>query len=142
MKKELKVLLSDSYITMLKSQNFHWNVKGPMFKSLHDMFQIIYEDLFLAIDEIAERLRSVGEPAPASYEDFLKLSKIKDSSSKLNAKDMILEMIKANDNIILSAKNLAKAAEKEGDKVSEDLAIRRTEFHQKQNWMLSSLLED
>lgn len=140
--KELKVLLSDSYITMLQSHNFHWNVKGPLFKSLHDMFQIIYEDLFLAIDEIAERIRSLGEDAPANYKDFLELSKIKDAPTKMKAKDMVQFAIKSNEQIVNTAKKLAELAGEKEDKATEDLAIRRIDFHQKQIWMLKTIIEE
>ena len=82
MKKQLEILLADSYIVMLKTQNFHWNVKGPLFTSLHQNFQVQYEELFLAVDEIAERIKALGEYAPASYEYYQKISKIKDSKEK------------------------------------------------------------
>lgn len=141
MKKAMKQLLSDSYILMLKTQNFHWNITGPFFPSLHAMFQVQYEELFLAIDEIAERIRSVGDRTPGSYAEFQSLSKIKDSK-ETNAKKMVKDLIDSHKIVVKSAKALAKAARASKDQVCEDLAIRRQDVHEKTLWMLTSFLKE
>ena len=141
MKTQLQTLLADSYILMLKTQNFHWNVKGPLFTSLHTLFETQYNDLFLAVDEIAERLKAIGEYAPGNYNDYQKLSSIKDSK-ELNAKNMIEEMVQSTKLLITTAKKLQLEADKLDDNVTADLAIRRIEIHEKNIWMLKSHLED
>lgn len=141
MKKDLKILLADSYLLLLKTHNFHWNVNGPLFVSLHSLYEEQYNNLFLAVDEIAERIKSIGNRAPGSYKEFSKLSKISENTKDIKAKDMILDSIKSHKIIVKSAKKLIESASKSKDDVTVDLAIRRKEFHEKSIWMLKSLIE-
>jgi starvation-inducible DNA-binding protein len=134
-------LLADSYTLYLKTHNFHWNVKGPMFTTLHTMFETQYTELALAVDEIAERIRSVGFPAPASYTEFQKLAKVKESVGPVAAMDMIEELTRDQETIVATARNLKSLAESAGDDASADLAVRRINIHEKNAWMLRSHLE-
>lgn len=138
--KLLQNLLADSYILMLKTHNFHWNVSGPLFQSLHSLFEIQYNDLFLAVDLIAERMRSNDIIVDANYSNFQKLSKIKDSS-ELKYKKMIKELIESNKAVVETAKKLVTEAQKEKDEATADLAIERINVHEKNIWMLKSHLK-
>lgn len=137
----LQSLLSDSYILLLKTQNFHWNVKGPMFHQLHLLFEAQYNELFTSIDVIAERIRSLGHPVIAQYDEFLKVSKIKDSHEK-KALKMVKELIDSNEAVVKTAKKMVKAAQKHGDDASADLGIERINVHEKSIWMLKSILAE
>ena len=139
--KELKILLADSYILLLKTHNFHWNVKGPMFHSLHTLFEEQYNELFLAVDEIAERVRALGERAPGSYAEFQELSEMKDST-ETSTKNMVRELIDSHRIVVETAKRLAVKAGEMGDDVTEDMAISRKKIHDKAIWMLTTTLED
>ncbi len=138
--KQLQHLQSDTYILMLKTHNFHWNVRGPFFSQLHLLFEGQYTELFQAVDLIAERLRSLDAEALGQYESFQKMSKIKDSR-ELEYKAMIKELIQSNEEVVKTAQGLIKTAEKEDDEATADLAIERVTLHQKNIWMLKALLE-
>lgn len=138
--KALSSLLADSYTLYLKTQNYHWNVTGPQFKSLHLQFEEQYTELAAAIDEIAERIRALGHTAPGSYAQFAELASIKEAGH--NVPDGI-QMVKnlAEDNIALAktAYKVIEAAEKAGDEVSVDLGVGRSTVHEKTAWMLESI---
>jgi starvation-inducible DNA-binding protein len=134
-------LLADTYALYLKTHNYHWNVTGPMFTTLHTMFQTQYEELALAVDEVAERVRTLGSYAPGSFTEYAKLTNIPEAVPSTKAVDMIKQL--ADDQIRVSdaAAALAKLAGEAGDDVSTDLGIRRQEVHQKNAWMLRAHLE-
>ena len=134
-------LLADSYTLYLKTHNFHWNVTGPMFSSLHALFEVQYTELALAVDEIAERIRSIGHRAPGSYSEFVELARVKESTGAVAATDMIRQLADDQDKVVEGARLLFSAAEEAGDNVSADLAVRRMDVHQKNAWMLRSHLE-
>ena len=137
----LNCLLADSYVLFLKTQNYHWNVKGPYFNSLHTMFEQQYQDLFAAIDEIAERLRALGVAAPGSFAAFAKLTDIKEETASPKAEQMIKNLVKDHETIIKTCEALINAADDADDDASEDLAIARMQVHQKMHWMLKAHLE-
>lgn len=137
----LRTLLSDSYILMLKTQNYHWNVTGIHFHALHAMFQTQYEDLFIAVDEIAERLRAIGVAAPGTFDEFQALSKIDSEQVKTESKEMLISLKKDHIMLTDTAKKLIKAAQAAHDDPTMDLAIGRLQTHEKHIWMLSSSLE-
>jgi len=137
----LSRLLADSYTVYLKTHNYHWNVTGPMFTTLHTMFMTQYTELSLAIDEIAERIRSCGAFAPGSYAEFQKLSKVKDPKGRVTATAMLETLVADQEVVGDAARAVIKAAEKAGDQASADLATRRLDVHEKNAWMLRSHLE-
>lgn len=138
--KTLSVLLADSYLLMLKTHNYHWNVTGPHFGALHTMFQGQYEELFAAVDEMAERLRALGEKAPGSFADFAKLSKLKEETGHPAANDMIQNLADDHETLAADADAVLKAATEIGDDATGDLAIERIQLHQKTVWMLKAHL--
>jgi len=137
----LKKLLADSYTLYLKTHNYHWNVTGPMFNTLHNLFETQYQELALAVDEIAERIRAVGERAPGSYAEFSKLASIPEATGEPSAKEMIELLAKDQRSVAADARAVVEAGEKSGDQASADLGVRRIEVHEKNAWMLSSHLE-
>jgi starvation-inducible DNA-binding protein len=137
----LSRLLADSYTLYLKTHNFHWNVKGPMFTTLHTLFETQYTELALAVDEIAERIRSVGAPAPGSYAAFAKLTGIKESEKVPSAVEMLKQLAADKDTVASSARAVFDVAQAAEDEVSADLAITRMQVHEKNAWMLRSHLE-
>ena len=138
---ELSRLLADSYTLYLKSHNYHWNVTGPMFQTLHLMFEQHYLDLALAVDEIAERVRALGHVAPATYREFARLSSIDEEDSPPKAMQMISNLVEAHGTVIATARDTLAAAESTSDAATADLATRRIDAHEKTAWMLRSLLE-
>ncbi len=136
----LDTLLASSYVLYLKTQNYHWNVTGPMFTTLHTMFEGQYTEFAMAIDEIAERIRAKGAFAPGSFSAFSKISAVKEESGNPAAEEMIQKLVSDQEAIVAVAKEVIQAAEAEGDDVTVDLAIRRSEVHQKNAWMLRSHL--
>jgi starvation-inducible DNA-binding protein len=134
-------LLADSYTVYLKTHNFHWNVTGPMFSTLHTLFETQYTELALAVDEIAERIRAIGHRAPGSYSEFVELAKVRESTGFVSAVDMIRELADDQDKVVEGARLLLAAAEEGGDDVSVDLAVRRMDVHQKNAWMLRAHLD-
>lgn len=137
----LAVLLSDSYTLYLKTHNFHWNVTGPMFQTLHLMFEQQYTELALAVDLIAERIRALGQPAPGSYRDFMRLTSIKEAVGVPKAQRMIQELLEDHQAVVNSAKAAFPAAESADDQATMDLLTQRMQLHEKTAWMLRSLLE-
>jgi starvation-inducible DNA-binding protein len=136
----LKVALADSYILYLKTQNYHWNVTGPHFKSYHAMFEEQYNDLFQAVDLIAERIRAIGQRAPGSFEKFSKITNIQEGNEELDAESMVKELAEDQNIIVLSLSKTLKAAQDIGDEVTAGIVIDRIEVHQKNAWMLKSSL--
>ena len=134
-------LLADSYTLYLKTHNYHWNVVGPMFNSLHLLFESQYTELAQAVDEIAERIRAIGHQAPGSYAEFGKLTQIEEAQPRTSAQDMLRHLAEDQLKVSNSAKALLEAAEAVDDQPSVDLAVRRMEIHQKNAWMLHSHLE-
>lgn len=138
--KGLSCLLADTYTLYLKTHNFHWNVTGPLFTSLHLMFEEQYTALAMAVDQIAERIRALGEPAPGSYAEFAKLATVKEAKGVPKAEAMIRELVEGNETVVKTARKVFPAAEKGGDEATVDLLTQRMEYHEKTAWMLRSLL--
>ncbi|MGD8374914.1 MAG: Dps family protein [Acidobacteriota bacterium] len=134
-------LLADSYTLYLKTHNYHWNVTGPMFTTLHTLFETQYQELALAVDEIAERIRAVGHVAPGSYTRFQELATVKEATDVPSATNMIEDLVKDQEKVVATARALFDAADGAGDQASADLAVRRMEVHEKNAWMLRSHLE-
>jgi starvation-inducible DNA-binding protein len=137
----LSHLLADTYTLYLKTHYFHWNVTGPMFNTLHLMFEQQYNELALAVDAIAERIRSLDVYAPGTYRDFAKLTSIKESESVPKANDMIRELVAGHEAVVRTARGVFPVAEKAGDEATADLLTQRLQLHEKTAWMLRSLLE-
>ena len=133
-------LLADSYTLYLKTHNYHWNVTGPMFTTLHTLFETQYTELALAVDEIAERIRALGAVAPGSYTEFARLAAVKEAKRVPKAGEMIRELAGDCDTVAKTANALVEAAQKAGDEASADLGIRRIQIAQKNAWMLRSHL--
>jgi starvation-inducible DNA-binding protein len=136
----LSKLLADTYTLYLKTHNFHWNVEGPMFNTLHLMFETQYNELALAVDAIAERIRALGHPAPGSYAAYAKLSSIKEETSVPKAEEMIRQLVDGQEAVARTARAVFPAAEKAGDEPTADLLTQRMQIHEKTAWMLRSLL--
>lgn len=136
----LENTLADSYTLLLKSHNYHWNVTGSNFYGLHNLFEVQYRDLFEAVDEIAERIRTLGSKSPGSFSEFAQLSIIKEAQKDINANQMVEDLAKSNDAVAQRFSELANAASQANDKETEDLAITRAKIHQKNAWMLRSTL--
>jgi len=138
----LSKLLADSYTLYLKTHNFHWNVKGPMFQTLHVMFEAQYTELALAVDLIAERIRTLGFPAPGSYREFGKLTSIKEADGVPAARDMIQQLTEGQEAVVRTARELLPTAEKCNDQPTLDLLTQRMQVHEKTAWMLRTLLDE
>jgi starvation-inducible DNA-binding protein len=138
---ELSKLLADSYTLYLKTHYFHWNVTGPMFQTLHLMFETQYTELALAVDLIAERIRALGVFAPGTYSEFGKLTSIQESKGVPAARDMIQQLVDGHEAVIRTARSAFKAVEEASDEASADLLTQRMQLHEKTAWMLRSLLE-
>lgn len=139
--KGLSHLLADTYTLYLKTHNFHWNVTGPHFQTLHTMFEGQYNELALAVDAIAERIRSLGEKAPGSYAEFSKLTSIKESTGNLSAEKMIAELVLGQEQVAKTARSIFPLADEANDEPTADLLTQRLQIHEKTAWMLRSLLE-
>ena len=137
----LKKLLADTYTLYLKTHNFHWNVTGPMFQTLHLMFETQYTELASAVDVIAERIRSLGSPAPGTYKQYAELSSIKEDEGVPAAQDMIRLLVEGQESVVRTARSLYPSAEKALDEATADLLTQRIQLHEKTAWMLRSLLE-
>jgi starvation-inducible DNA-binding protein len=140
----LSHFLADSYTLYLKTHNFHWNVTGPMFNSLHVMFMNQYTEEWTALDEIAERIRALGFNAPGSYAEFVKLSSIAEESGADSVPDwrgMVTQLVAGNEAVCRTARKVLKTADDAGDDPTVDLATQRLQIHEKNAWMLRSLLE-
>ncbi len=136
----LSKLLADTYTLYLKTHNFHWNVEGPMFNTLHLMFEAQYNELALAVDLIAERIRALGHPAPGSYAAYAKLSSIKEETGVPKAEDMIRQLVEGQEAVARTARAVFPAAEKASDEPTADLLTQRLQIHEKTAWMLRALL--
>ena len=137
----LSRMLADSYTLYLKTHNFHWNVTGPMFQTLHTMFEQEYNELALAVDEIAERIRALGHYAPGSYKSYAKLSSVEESEDVPEAKEMIRQLVIGHEAVAKTARSVFPAAEAGNDEVTADLLTQRMTVHEKTAWMLRSLLD-
>lgn len=133
-------LLADTYTLYLKTHNFHWNVTGPMFQTLHLMFETQYNELALAVDEIAERIRALGYPAPGTYKQFAAETKIKESDGVPSAEEMIRQLVVGQEVVVRTARSLFPVVEKASDQPTIDLLTARMQIHEKTAWMLRSLL--
>ncbi|HET7669867.1 MAG TPA: Dps family protein, partial [Burkholderiales bacterium] len=129
-----------TYTLYLKTHNFHWNVTGPMFQTLHLMFEQQYNELALAVDLIAERIRALGFPAPGTYAEFTQLSSIKEKKGVPSAEDMIRELVAGQEAVVKTARSVFPLVEKVNDEPSADLLTQRMQVHEKTAWMLRSLL--
>lgn len=138
----LSVLLADTYTLYLKTHNYHWNVTGPMFNTLHLMFEGQYNELALAVDLIAERIRALGHPAPGSYAAFAKLSNIKESTKVPTASKMIADLVAGQEAVVKTARKIMPTVSKAGDEPTADLLTQRMQIHEKTAWMLRSLLDE
>jgi starvation-inducible DNA-binding protein len=138
---QLSILLASSYTLYLKTHNYHWNVTGPMFTTLHTLFETQYSDLALAVDDIAERIRTLGAYAPGSYSEFSKLSLVKEETGRPSATKMIKNLVQDQETISKIGSDVIREAEKLSDQATADLATRRKDVHEKNAWMLRSHLE-
>ncbi|MBV7535778.1 DNA starvation/stationary phase protection protein [Duganella sp. sic0402] len=138
----LSGLLADSYTLYLMTHNFHWNVKGPMFNSLHQMFMTQYSEQWTALDQIAERIRALGYPAPGTYAQFAKLATIKEVEGVPQALDMVRHLVAAQEATARTARKLLPVVDEADDQPTADLLTQRLDVHEKTAWMLRSLLEE
>ncbi len=134
-------LLADTYTLYLKTHNFHWNVTGPQFNSLHLMFMQQYTEMALAVDLIAERIRALGEPAPGSYKAFVRLGSIKEEDGVPSADAMVAQLVQGQESVVRTARKVLPAAEQANDQATLDLVTQRLNLHEKNAWMLRSLLQ-
>ena len=137
----LSRLLADTYTLYLKTHNFHWNVTGPMFQTLHLMFETQYNELATAVDLIAERIRSLGFPAPGSYKAYARLSSIKEADGVPSAEEMLAQLVKGQEAVVRTARAVFPAVERANDEATADLLTQRMQLHEKTAWMLRSMLE-
>ena len=137
----LSTLLADTYTLYLKTHNFHWNVTGPMFQTLHLMFETQYTELALAVDLIAERIRALGFPAPGTYGEYARLSSIKETSGVPKAEAMIRMLVEGQEAVVRTARSIFPAADRATDEATADLLTQRIQLHEKTAWMLRSLLD-
>ncbi|RUT03512.1 DNA starvation/stationary phase protection protein [Dulcicalothrix desertica PCC 7102] len=138
----LSRLLADTYTLYLKTHNFHWNVTGPMFQTLHLMFETQYTELALAVDLIAERIRALGFPAPGTYSEYARLSSIAETPGVPKAKEMIRLLVEGQEAVVRTARSIFPAVEEVNDEPTADLLTQRMQVHEKTAWMLRSLLEE
>ncbi len=140
---ELSKLLADTYTLYLTTHNFHWNVTGPMFNTLHAMFMTQYTELWNAVDPIAERIRALGHPAPGSYGEFGRLSTVEDAPAKApKALEMVRVLVKGHEAVARTARGIFPLVESANDQPTADLLTQRLNIHEKTAWMLRSLLEE
>jgi starvation-inducible DNA-binding protein len=137
----LSNLLADTYTLYLKTQSFHWNVTGPMFRALHSMFEEQYTELAGAVDEIAERIRALGHTAPGSFSQFLKLASVQEESGAPAAEEMVRQLVAGHEAVVRTARNAFTTADEAEDQVTADLLTERMQVHEKTAWMLRSLLQ-
>ena len=138
----LSRVLADTYTLYLKTHNFHWNVTGPMFNTLHVMFMDQYNELWLSIDLIAERIRSLGFPAPGTYAEFSRLASIEETAGVPKATEMIRLLVEGNEAVVRTARKVFPLVDKVNDEPSADLLTQRMQVHEKNAWMLRTLLEE
>ena len=137
----LSRLLADTFTVYLKTHNFHWNVTGPMFNTLHLMFETQYNELWAATDPIAERIRSLGHAAPATYAEYGRLASIKETPGQPKAEEMVRLLVEGNEAVVRTARSIFPSVEKANDEPTADLLTQRMQVHEKNAWMLRSLLE-
>jgi len=137
----LSRVLADTYTLYLKTHNFHWNVTGPMFQTLHLMFEQQYNELALAVDLVAERIRALGHPAPGSYARFSKLSSMTEETGVPRAEDMIRQLVDGQEALVRTARSVFVTAERASDQVTMDLLTQRMQVQEMVAWMLRSLFE-
>jgi starvation-inducible DNA-binding protein len=137
----LSRLLADTYTLYLQTHNFHWNVTGPMFSTLHLMFETQYTELALAVDLIAERIRSLGVPAPGTYAEYAKLSSIAETAGVPKAEEMIALLVEGQEAVVRTARSIFPMVDEAHDEPTADLLTQRMQLHEKNAWMLRSLLE-
>lgn len=138
--KALNHSLADSYLLMVKAHNYHWNVTGPQFHSLHTMFEEQYQDLFTAVDDLAERIRALGFKAPGGVKAFQSLSEIADGDEDLGAPAMVEDLIAGHEAVARTHKKGIEVSEAAGDDLTADLLIERATAHEKHAWMLRSMI--
>lgn len=138
----LSRVLADTYTLYLKTHNFHWNVTGPMFQTLHLMFEAQYNELALAVDLVAERIRALGFMAPGTYRQFAQLATIKEEEGIPRAHDMIRRLVDGHETVARTAREIFKIADAANDQPTCDLLTQRMQVHEKTAWMLRSLLEE
>lgn len=136
----LSRLLADSYSLYLKTHNYHWNVTGPQFNTLHTMFETQYTELAAAVDEIAERIRALGIKAPGSYSAFGDLTSIEEGNGDESAEEMIRQLVVGQEAVVRTAREAFPAAEQSADEPTADLLTQRMQVHEKNAWMLRSML--
>lgn len=136
----LSELLADTYTLYLKTHNYHWNVEGPMFSTLHTLFEEQYTELALAVDQIAERIRALGIKAPGSYSAFSTLTSIEEETGEPNAREMMQRLVIAQESVVRTARKIFPIAEQANDEPTADLLTQRMQVHEKNAWMLRSLL--
>jgi starvation-inducible DNA-binding protein len=134
-------LLADTYTLYLKTHNYHWNVTGPMFNTLHLMFETQYNELALAVDLIAERIRALGHPAPGSYRAFSRLSSIQEEEGLPAAEEMIRQLVIGQETVVRTAREVFPTVDRANDEPTADLLTQRMQIHEKNAWMLRSMLE-
>jgi len=137
----LSRLLADTYTLYLKTHNFHWNVTGPMFSTLHTLFETHYTELALAVDQIAERIRALDCPAPGSYKQFAELSSIKEETGVPDTNEMLKQLVIGQETIVRTAREIFPLVDEANDEPSADLLTQRMQVHEKNAWMLRSLLQ-
>jgi starvation-inducible DNA-binding protein len=133
-------LLADSYTLYLKTHNYHWNVEGPLFNTLHQMFEDQYTELAVAVDEIAERIRALGERAPGSYREYAALTSVEEEESAPSAEEMIRQLVVGQEAVVRTARQVFPAAEAANDEPTADLLTQRMQVHEKNAWMLRSMV--
>lgn len=138
----LSKVLADSYTLYLKTHNYHWNVTGPMFNTLHLMFETQYTELATAVDEIAERIRALGVPAPGSYRAFSVITEIEEETDVPHAEEMIRQLVIGQETVVRTARSVFTIADKADDEPTADLLTQRMQTHEKNAWMLRSMLEN
>ena len=137
----LSRLLADSYTLYLKTHNYHWNVTGPQFNTLHAMFEEQYTELATAVDEVAERIRALGIPAPGSYSDFAQLTAVDEASGGEDAAEMLRQLVIGQETVARTARDAFPSADSANDQPTADLLTQRMQIHEKNAWMLRSMLE-
>ena len=135
-------LLADSYTLYLKTHNFHWNVTGPLFNTLHTMFEEQYTELATAVDEVAERIRALGIKAPGSYQELANLTRIEEARGVETAEEMIRQLVVGQEAVVQTARAAFPAADDANDEPTADLLTQRMQIHEKNAWMLRSMLDD
>jgi starvation-inducible DNA-binding protein len=137
----LSHLLADTFTLYLKTHSFHWNVTGKMFRTLHTMFEEQYNELWQALDVIAERIRALGNIAPGSQSQFAEMATVKDEKGVPAAEDMVRQLVDGHETVVRTARSVFASAEGAGDQATQDLIVERMQIHEKTAWMLRSLLE-